>query len=91
MLGVIGFLVCWLLLLFFPEVPRSVLGWMVLIFVGIPVLLLLELIGTAVLGAKFFSQLPSFARVLVAVPAAALLAGVALFLVQLVQHLMLSV
>ncbi len=68
LLAIVGVIICFALALYFPAVPRSALGWAALVLVGIPVWLFLEWLGTAVLGFRFLSRLPSWVRVAIAVP-----------------------
>ena len=57
-----------LLWLYYPTIPRSVLGWVLLFVIGIPTWLLLEWLGEHFLEARFFSRLGSGARIALAVP-----------------------
>jgi hypothetical protein len=57
-----------LLWMYYPIVPRSGLGWVLLVVIGIPTWLLLEWIGDRVLQSRFFSRLGSAARIALAVP-----------------------
>ncbi len=90
LLGAVGIFICLLLFLYFPAVPKSFLGWAALIFVGLPIWFFLEWLGWVVLGSRFFSQLPRWARIVVAVPVVAALMVLAAFLGQFVQRLVLS-
>lgn len=85
--GTIGLFVCALLFIYYPTVPRSVLGWLALAFVGLPVWFFLEWLGKVVLGMPFFAQLSSPARILVAIPFVIALGVLGIFLVQVVQKL----
>jgi hypothetical protein len=86
--GVIGFIVCYLLYIYYPAVPRSFLGGLVLIFIGIPVWFFLEWIGERMFEMQFFNKLSSTMRVIVAIPFFIAFVAVAAFIVQLVQKLM---
>jgi hypothetical protein len=79
------FLLCCLLLMFFPAVPRSPLGWAALVGLGIPLWVILEWLGHIVLGSRFYARRSSFGRVLFAVPAVAILMVIAAVLIRLVQ------
>ena len=57
-----------LLWLYYPTIPRSVLGWVLLVVVGIPCWFLLEWLGERILGAGFFSRIGRAARIALAVP-----------------------
>jgi len=85
--GIIGFFVCTLLFIYYPAAPRSLLGWLTLICVGLPVWFFLEWLGERVLGMNFFTKLSSSMRVIIAVPLVIVLMVVCAFLVQLVQKL----
>ena len=69
-----------LLALQFLVLPRSPLGWALLVVLGIPVWFALEWAGERTLGLRFFSNLSSPARVLVAVPFAIVIFTVAALL-----------
>ena len=76
-----------MLFIYYPAVPRSVLGWLALVFVGLPVWFFLEWLGNRVLGMRFFSQLSSSLRIVIAIPFVIALAVVGILLVQFVQKL----
>jgi hypothetical protein len=88
--GVLVFMLGMLLYLYFPAVPRSVLGWVALVVLGLPVWLFLEWLGEAVLGSRFFARRSSGARILLGVPACIVLGAVAVILVRFVQSLVLA-
>ena len=90
LLGLLGLVVCALLFIYFPAVPSSLLGWVALLLVGLPVWFFLEWLGTAVLGSRFFAQLSRPMRILLAVPALAAIMVVAVVLGWVVRHLVLS-
>ena len=90
LLGVFGLLVCALLFAYFPAVPKSLLGWVALLLVGLPVWFVLEWLGTAVLGSQFFARLSRPMRILLAVPTLAAIMVLAVVLAQFVQRLVLS-
>ena len=69
-----------LLVLQFLVLPHSPLGWVLLFVLGIPIWFLLEWAGERTFGLKFFSNLSSPVRVLVAVPFAIVLFTVAALL-----------
>lgn len=76
---------CFLLWLYYPTVPRSVLGWILLFAIGIPTWGLLEWLGGVVLGAKIFSRLGTIGRIALGVPVVVLLMVVAGFIIWLGQ------
>ena len=88
-IGVAGFIIGMLLYLYFPAVPKSLLGWVVLLVLGIPVWLFIEWLGEAVFGSAFFVRLSAVGRILLAVPIMLVLMVVALVLVWGVQYLVL--
>jgi hypothetical protein len=91
LLGLVGLVACALVVVYFPAVPKSLLGWLVLFLVGLPVWFALEWVGTTVLGSQFFSRLSRPMRILLAVPALAAIMVLAVVVGQFVQHLVASV
>jgi hypothetical protein len=65
----IGALMCWALFMFFPAVPSSLAGWFALVFVGLPLLIAVELLGTWTLSRPFLKKWPTVARLLYGVVA----------------------
>jgi hypothetical protein len=57
-----------LLSLYYPIIPRSVLGWILLFVIGIPTWFLLEWLGGRIIGARFFSRMGRAARIALAGP-----------------------
>ena len=90
LLGLAGMLLCALLFIYFPAVPKSALGWLALVLLGLPVRFLLEWLGEVVLGSRFFARKSSTVRIVFAVPVAAALMVLAVVLVGLVQRIILS-
>ena len=76
-----------LLWLYYPVIPRSILGWVLLFVVGIPTWLLLEWLGERLLGARVFSRMGRAARIALAVPVLILLLIFGAFVVYLGQRL----
>jgi hypothetical protein len=87
----VGLLACALLFVYFPAVPKSLLGWVASFLVGLPSWFALEWVGTTVLGAQFFARLSRPMRILLAVPALAAFMVLAVVIAQFVQHLVGSV
>jgi hypothetical protein len=87
----VGLLACALLFVYFPAVPKSLLGWVALFLVGLPSWFALEWVGTAVLGSQFFARLSRPMRILLAVPALAAIMVLAVVIAQFVQRLVGSV
>ena len=83
--GVLAFVLGALLYLYFPAVPRSVLGWVALVVLGLPVWVFLEWLGEAVLGSRFFTRRSSGLRILLGVPAVIAVAAIAMVLIWFVQ------
>jgi len=75
-----------LLWLYYPVIPRSVLGWVLLFVIGIPTWLFLEWLSDRVLGARVFSRLGRAARIALAVPVLILLLLVAAYVIHLGQR-----
>jgi hypothetical protein len=74
-----------LLWMYYPTIPRSVLGWLLLIVIGIPTWILLEWLGERVLAAHFFSRVGRATRIALAVPLLILLLIIAAYLIRLGQ------
>jgi hypothetical protein len=75
-----------LLWLYYPVVPRSVLGWVLLFVIGIPSWLFLEWLGDRVFSARVFSRIGRAARIALAVPVMILLLIVAAYIIYLGQR-----
>ena len=60
-LGILLALVCFALFVYYPAFPKSVAGWLGLLFIGVP-------LGNITLGVSFFNRLPSAGRVALGVP-----------------------
>ncbi|WP_431262702.1 hypothetical protein ACQ859_21675 [Roseateles chitinivorans] len=84
-IGLAAVLLCGLLYLYFPAVPHSVLGWAVLAGLGLPVSLLVEWLGNAVLGSRFFANRSSGFLTLLGLPVVLLLVAIAAACVRLIQ------
>jgi hypothetical protein len=91
LLGLVGLLVCALLVVYFPVVPKSLLGWVALFLLGLPSWFALEWVGTTVLGSQFFARLSRPMRILLAVPALAAIMVLAVVVGQFVQSVVGSV
>jgi len=91
LLGLVGLLAFALLFVYFPAVPKSLLGWVALFLVGLPSWFALEWLGTTVLGSQFFARLSRPMRILLAVPALAAIMVLAVVVAQFVQRLVGSV
>jgi hypothetical protein len=68
-----GLLVCWTLFIFFPGFPKSITGWVALVFVGLPLYLATESIGTWVFGPRYAASWPSVVRIMYGVVVALVL------------------
>lgn len=91
LLVLVGLVACALVVVYFPAVPKSLLGWLALFLVGLPVWFALEWMGTTALGSQFFSRLSRPMRILFAVPALAAVMVLAVVVGQFVQRLVASV
>ena len=78
--------VAMLLWLYYPVIPRSVLGWVLLFVIGIPTWFLLEWVGGRLLGAKFFSGMGRAARIALVVPVLLLFIVIAGYVIHLGQR-----
>lgn len=72
----IALLIAIQLWIFLPVVPRSALGWGVLVILGLPASLFIEWLGEAALDRQSFHRLSGPARILVAAPVALVLVAV---------------
>lgn len=72
-----------LLWMYYPVIPKSVLGWVSLFVIGIPSWFFLEWLGDRVLGARFFTRMSSAARIALGVPVLILLMVIAAFVIYL--------
>ena len=81
----VGLLLGVLLYAYFPAVPRSFLGWLALVGLGVPVWIFLEWLGEAVVGSNFFARRSSGVRILLGVPTALAIMAIAWVCVRLVQ------
>lgn len=60
---------CVVLLHFFPVFPKSYVGWIALVFVGVPFMLCVEELGALILSPKFIASSSRAARISYAVVA----------------------
>jgi hypothetical protein len=79
-LGLAAALICYALFVYYPAIPRTIVGWLGLLFVGVPLLFLFEWLGEKTLGSPFFSRLPSAARIALGVPVFIILMVVVIWL-----------
>ncbi len=79
-------LVCYALFVYYPAFPKSIWGWVALIFVGIPLLFFFEWLGNATLGSKFFTRLPSGMRIALGVPVFVILMTLVLWLASVATY-----
>lgn len=85
-IGLVGFLLTFLVAHFYPSVPDSLMSWIALLLLGLPAWILLESVGDFVLGASFFKAMPGWLRITVGVPVVLVLMGVAFIVVLIVQN-----
>ena len=71
-------------------VPHSMLGWALLIGLGVPAVVLVEAVGDAGSGARFLARLSSPMRVLVAIPLVLAFCGIAGLLFRIVRQVVLA-
>ena len=88
--GAAGLLLCALLFTYFPAVPHSVLGWIVLVALGIPVWIFLQWLGETAAESRFFVRRTSGVRILLGVPVALAIMAIAWVCVRLVQAAILA-
>jgi hypothetical protein len=84
---VLAFIAAYLAWTFYPEIPTSFMGWIALIVIGIPAYLFIEWLGESTLGSSFFKNKSSFTRIILGVPVAIVLVGVALIVFVFVRQL----
>ncbi|TQF70021.1 hypothetical protein [Pseudoalteromonas luteoviolacea] len=84
-IGIIGFICVFLVIHFFPEIPRTIAGWTALILLGLPAWIFIEWLVEVVLGSRLFSNLSSTARVILGVPTVIILGSVALLVIAAVH------
>jgi hypothetical protein len=72
-----------LLWLYYPTIPRSIPGWVLLFAIGIPSWFLLEWLGARIIGAHFFSRFGRAARIALAVPILILFLIAAVYIINL--------
>jgi ABC-type dipeptide/oligopeptide/nickel transport system permease subunit len=80
-------LICYALFVYYPAFPKSVLGWLSLIFIGMPSLLFFEWLGEKTLGSEFFNRLSVGMRIALGVPVFIILMGFVLLLASYATHL----
>ena len=78
--------VAMLLWLYYPAIPRTILGWVLLFVIGIPTWFLLEWLGGRIVGAQFFSRMGRAARIALAVPVLVLFLIIAAYIIHLGQR-----
>ena len=69
LIAAFAFASCVALLIFYPAFPKSYVGWIAVIFIGVPFLVLIEEVGTFILNPSFISSWPRWARISYAVMA----------------------
>jgi hypothetical protein len=79
--GLAAALVCHAVFVYYPALPRSVAGWLGMLFVGVPLLFLIEWLGEKTLGSAFFDRLSSVTRIALGVPVFVLLMVVVVWFV----------
>jgi hypothetical protein len=77
-----------LLWLYYPAIPRGILGWVLLFVIGIPTWFLLEWLGGRILGAQIFARMGRAARIALAVPVLILFLIAAAYIIHLGQRAM---
>jgi len=85
-LAFIGFIAIFLVMDFYPEIPRTGFGWLALFLLGLPAWLFLDWLGALVLGSDFFKKRSSSFRIVVGVPTVILLSGIAFVVVVFVNN-----
>ncbi|WP_144394367.1 hypothetical protein [Pleionea sediminis] len=83
--AVVVFIVAFLIMHFYPSIPRTILSWSALIILGLPAWFFLEWLGGAVLGSEFFKNRSRFVRIILGVPTLLLLMGATFMVITLVN------
>ena len=78
--------VAMVLWLYYPVIPRGVLGWVLLLVIGIPTWFLFEWLGGRILEAQFFSRMGRAARIALAIPVLSLFLIIAAYIIHLGQR-----
>lgn len=86
-ISILGALLVWI---FYPDIPKSILGWIALFVIGIPAWLFIEWFGEKVLGSKFIKNRSSGVRILMGIPLVIIVATVAIFVIGFVQQMIQS-
>ena len=80
--GILGLVATYVLLVFFPAFPRSIVGWLAIFFLGLPAIVAIEYVGDRFFSSRILAERSSTTRVGLAVVglsaiglAAALIAG----------------
>lgn len=80
-------LVCYAAVTYFPAFPKSIVGWLSLIVIGVPSLFLFEWMGAKALSFNFFKRISSAARVAIAIPGCLLVLVLVVWLANIVSTL----
>jgi hypothetical protein len=83
--GIVGFIAVFLVLHFYPSIPRSFFGWVALFTLGLPTWIFLEWFGDYVFQSAFFKKRSGAVRILLGVPTAIVLIAVVYFIVGIVN------
>jgi hypothetical protein len=59
-----GLLLVWVLVMYWPAFPSSALGWLALVFAGLPLLLMAEKVGSWALERPFLKKWSPASRVM---------------------------
>jgi hypothetical protein len=75
-----------LLWMYYPTLPSSIFGWVLLFVIGIPTWFLLEWLGQRSLEARFLSHMKRATRIALAVPVLILFIILAAYIIHLGQR-----
>jgi len=80
------FILAYLVFYLYPTIPRSIAGWFVLIFLGVPALIFIETTGEKILGSNFFKNRTGSIRIILVVPVVLLIGTVAIGIITFVYQ-----
>lgn len=85
-IGFLGFIAIFLVMHFYPQIPRTFFGWIALVLLGLPAWMFLEWLGEIVLRSKFYGNRGSLVRVMLGVPTVIILMGIAFITISFVNQ-----
>jgi hypothetical protein len=65
--GILGLVATYVLLVFFPAFPRSIVGWLAIFVLGLPAIVAIEYVGNRFFSSRILAERSSAIRVGLAV------------------------